>query len=99
MKGPSKARFEEIYASSSRRDAGPLSLRFLPGEGLVGIATPRSLGCIARRNRQKRRLREAFRASGPPPGFDFVLVARASIAKASFSEIQAACAECLAEAS
>lgn len=33
----------------------------LPGSGLAGIGIARAIGCHARRNRQRRRLREALR--------------------------------------
>ncbi len=89
MKGPSKARFQQIYAEGRRLDSGAVGLRFLPGEGLLGITTHRAIGSRARRNRQKRRLREAWLSVGPPEGFDVVVVGRAQVQELSFSDLQA----------
>jgi ribonuclease P protein component len=88
--GPSKARFEEIFAKG-KRASGPLArIAALPGTGLVGFATPRKLGNRPRRNRARRRFAEAIRLQ---PGLvdsrlDFVLIVSADGADAPFERIQ-----------
>jgi ribonuclease P protein component len=39
------------------------------------------------RNRAKRRLREAIRAAGLPEGYDFVVIAGATVARVPFSTL------------
>jgi ribonuclease P protein component len=55
----------------------------------IGFSVSKKLGGSVRRNRIKRRLREACRACSPvlKSGFDAVFVARSRIAGASFDEI------------
>ena len=60
----------------------------LPGTGLVGVATTKRIGCHARRNRQKRRAREAVNATGL--GFvdlDMAVLVRETADKTSFDEL------------
>lgn len=46
----------------------------MPGTGLVGIATSRDIGKAARRNRQRRRVREALRGLlKPDRTFDLIV--------------------------
>lgn len=56
----------------------------------VGIAVPGRLGSATRRNRIKRRLREASRGSAgaAPGGADVVIVPRAAAAEAAFATLQ-----------
>jgi ribonuclease P protein component len=89
VKGPSKARFQQIYSEGRRLESGSVGLRFLPGEGLLGITTHRAIGSRARRNRQKRRLREAWLSLAPPAGFDVIIVGRSQVQDLSFSDLQA----------
>ncbi len=58
----------------------------------IGVSAGRSVGNAVRRNRAKRRLREAIRPhlEALPPGWDIVLLARKRLPEAEFSEIQAA---------
>ncbi len=49
----------------------------------LGLATPKSLGPAVRRNRLRRRLREAWRMKEPRVGRDYVLVARAGLPEAA----------------
>lgn len=91
IKGPSKARFEEIFARG-KRASGPLgrvsALR--PGTGLVGIATAKKIGGKPQRNRARRRFREAVRLQSEivRPAFDFVIVVNQTGADAPFERIQ-----------
>ncbi len=70
-----------------------------PGGALVGSAVTRvgfvagkSVGSAVSRNRAKRLLREALRASAAPlaPGWDVVLIARRPLAASKLSEAKAA---------
>jgi ribonuclease P protein component len=60
LKGPSRARFEELYSTGQRANGDTYRIHALPGSGLVGIATQRKIGNTPRRNRQRRRTREAL---------------------------------------
>lgn len=61
----------------------------LPGTGLVGVATARSVGCHARRNRQKRRVREAVRVSAvAEPQFDMAFVAKQAVYTTDFQTLR-----------
>jgi ribonuclease P protein component len=58
----------------------------------LGVGASRSMGTAVRRNRAKRRLREAFRPLMPdlPGGWDLVVVARPALLEADWSALQAA---------
>jgi ribonuclease P protein component len=64
LKGPAKGRFDEVFTRGDQASSGCLRLHWLPGTGKVGVATSRSIGTHARRNRQKRRVRAALAAIG-----------------------------------
>ncbi len=60
----------------------------LPGIGLVGIATAKAIGSVPRRNRQKRRVREAFWLDpGEKHNLDWVIVVKASAVDRTFGEL------------
>lgn len=63
-----------------------------------GITVGVKLGNAVRRNRVKRKIREAYRLHEDklPIGYDFVLVARVRAVHASFSEIENALLQALA---
>jgi ribonuclease P protein component len=73
----------------------PLFVAFVlvtTGIGLrVGFVASRKVGGAVARNRAKRLLREVFRKRGPAAGvsLDMVLVARAAILDADYSEVEA----------
>lgn len=80
-----------------------MTLRVLPGTGLVGIATVRALGSQPRRNRQRRRLHEIVRlarASDLPElsAFDVVLSVRATAPEADHLTLQSEFRELWAKA-
>jgi ribonuclease P protein component len=56
----------------------------------VGFAVGAGIGNAVKRNRAKRLLREAARATCIKPGSDVVLVAKPPLAKSSFEEVRAA---------
>ncbi|MCD6290894.1 MAG: ribonuclease P protein component [Anaerolineae bacterium] len=65
-----------------------------------GFAVSRRIGSAVRRNRVKRRLREAVRSMQPQiqPGWDIVFIARPPIAEADYRQVVAACARLLRRA-
>ena len=73
--------FRAVYAAQARRNAGPLLVYALPN-GLdhprLGLAVPRRVGNAVKRNRIKRRLREALRLMQHdlPGGYDLVVNVR-----------------------
>jgi ribonuclease P protein component len=61
----------------------------LPGDGKIGFATPKKLGCHARRNRQRRRLQAAIREidrSKYPP-LDLIVIASSGIGSVGMREL------------
>lgn len=61
----------------------------LKGQGLFGVATSKAIGCHARRNRQKRRIKAAWQEIGASRQLDWICVVKPSIVEASFEEIVA----------
>lgn len=53
----------------------------------MGFAAPRALGSIARRNRQRRRLREIVRSTPIPAGFDWIVAATRAVEDATWPEL------------
>jgi ribonuclease P protein component len=80
--GRSHARGVIVLYVSKRADAGPTR---------VGFVVSRKIGGAVQRNRAKRLLREALRleSGNLPLGVDLVVVARPSIAGASYSDVAA----------
>ena len=58
----------------------------------VGLSTPRGLGGAVKRNRLRRRLREAIRVrhASIAPGWDLLVIARLEAAEASVDDLGAA---------
>lgn len=58
----------------------------------IAVAAPRSLGRAVKRNRSRRRLREAFRVAieglARAPGCDLVIVARSQAGSAAFADLK-----------
>lgn len=89
MNGPSKTRFETIFAKGRRHSGPTLRLVVLaPGTGLFGVATSKKIGEKPPRNRQKRRVREAFRlAGGVPSTVDAIVIASERVAALPFETL------------
>lgn len=73
--------FEAVYAGKTRESRGPLTVYALPNDleyPRLGMSVGRKVGTAVRRNRIRRRLREAFRLMQHdfPRGYDLVAVVR-----------------------
>lgn len=89
------AQFKRVRAAGRSWAMPLLVLYALPNEeGVtrVGFSVGKRIGNAVARNRNKRLLREAVRLrfSSVKQGYDLILIARAPIATASFSEVAAA---------
>lgn len=87
--------FRRVYREGSRRSTPLLVLHARPnGLGAVrlGLAVGRRFGRAVRRNRLRRRLREAVRADylRITTGVDLVLVPREAAARAMYRDLRAA---------
>lgn len=96
--------FERVFSNGSKVNGAYCSLRYLTGSGRIGIAVSRKLAqrnssgtdrpdstaraSNVRRNRVRRRFREAIRLSTVDwSAFDIVVVAKASSEDASFDSL------------
>ncbi len=95
--------FRRVYREGARRSTALLVLHVRPN-GLavvrLGVAVARRLGRAVRRNRLRRRLREAVRAHARRigAGADLVVVARDAAVKATYDDLYVAVATALSAA-
>ena len=86
-----KNQYEAVYHNGNYRAGKELVIRILPN-GLdisrYGITVSRHVGKAVVRNRIKRRFREILRKIKLQPGFDIVIIARASAARADYSKMK-----------
>ena len=90
VKGPSKARFEQIFKDGKRVSGGLCRIIALPGNGLVGLATSRNIGSKPRRNKLKRRFREALRSQKEiiDSSLDYILMLLPSAEPSTYTAIR-----------
>jgi ribonuclease P protein component len=83
--------YEAVYHNGKYQAGKELVFRILPN-GLdisrYGIVVSRNVGKAVVRNKVKRRLREILRKITLRPGFDVVVIARASASEAKYSEMK-----------
>ncbi|MFM9872605.1 MAG: ribonuclease P protein component [Fimbriimonadaceae bacterium] len=88
MKGPSPGRFQQIFSEGDRANSPNLTMYVLSGSGAIGVTTSRKIGCRARRNRVRRRVREIARIQESRLAkWDSVIVAKASADHAKFETV------------
>lgn len=85
--------FRRVLENGHRKKLENIVICALPNQGgttRVGISVARKVGGSVRRNRIKRRIREAVRknASFLPPGVDMVIIAGRSCYDAVFNSIE-----------
>ena len=85
-----KRDFERVYARGRRARRDGLTVWVAPsdpgGSARLGLAVPGRAGNAVVRNRIRRRIRHAFRATGPT-GIDVVVRADAEAASRNFQEL------------
>ncbi len=95
--------FQRVYREGQSWATPLLVVRASPNglpHSRIGFTTSKRIGSAVVRNRVKRRLREAVRATlpQPAPGWDVVLVAREASRNATFAQISQALRQGLAQA-
>jgi ribonuclease P protein component len=90
VKGPRKGRFETIFRDGKRVSGDLCRLYAYPGQGKIGVSTAKKIGSHARRNRVKRRFREAIRTQPDmlDRRLDYVVVVNAGSADAPFEPVK-----------
>ncbi len=88
-KGPTKRQFESVFQNGIVHSNALFRVLMGDGNGKVGIAVSKKIGSHARRNYQKRRVREILRISDIDsfPNADCVVVIKASAISADFSQM------------
>jgi len=84
------ADFQTVFQRGSRHERGSFVVLWRPAKGRrVGFAVSRQLRGAARRNRARRRIREAYRQvrEQMAPDLEMVVVARPSAATRPFPEL------------
>ena len=84
---------QAVFQAGRREERRAFVLLWVPrrGSGRAGFAVSRQVRGAVRRNRARRRLREAYRTLRPrrASGIDAVFVARAGTLQASIADLQA----------
>ena len=90
IKGPTKKRFETIFSLGKKAKGDVARIIAYPGTGLIGIAVSKKIGSHPRRNKLKRRFRDAIfhRRDLPSREFDFVVIVNAVAASVTFERIE-----------
>jgi len=90
VKGPTKQRFESIFTLGIRVKGECSRIIAYPGSGLVGIAVSKKVGSRPRRNKLKRRFRDAIlcRRNQIDRRLDYVLIVNAEAAESPFDRVE-----------
>ena len=88
--GLSKTRFESVFKNGKRVSTPNLKLTADRGQGRVGIATAKKIGCHARRNWVKRRIRESISSleSELRTDLDYILIATPNVVSMEFTAVR-----------
>ncbi len=84
-------RFDAVFREGTRVRQGGITIIAAPrepGPPRVGLVASRRVGGAVTRNRAKRRLRAVLDRGALNEGFDYVLVASASVASTSFDVLE-----------
>jgi ribonuclease P protein component len=82
--------FRRVLDDGARRRIGGIVVVGSPGRAgppRVGLVVSRSCGSAVARNRIKRRLRSAARATELEPGIDYVIIANRQVADAPYEQL------------
>ncbi len=82
--------FRRVLDEGARRRIGGIVVVDSPGPAgppRVGLVVSRSCGSAVERNRIKRRLRSAARATELKPGIDYVIIAKRQVADAPYEQL------------
>lgn len=90
LSAPSKAEFEKIFSAGKSINSLYFRLIFAPGTQKVGIATSKSIGCHAKRNRIKRKVKVIvqYHQQLVDANTDWVIVAKAAAAPVGFHQLE-----------
>lgn len=93
--GLSKARFDEVFKLGKRVSTAHFRLTTDQGIGRLGIATAKKIGCHARRNWVKRRIRESIYSLESPlaPHLDYIVIATPNVVNMEFAAMAVELAE------
>jgi ribonuclease P protein component len=85
--------FQRVVERGERKTLNTVTVYMLPTrseETRIGISISKRIGNSVKRNKLKRRVREAIKENAPllPAGMDIVIVARRGPSEASFQEIE-----------
>ncbi|HVT11631.1 MAG TPA: ribonuclease P protein component [Fimbriimonadaceae bacterium] len=90
MNGPSKRRFDEIFTEGKRVQGKFCRISALPGNGKLGFATTKKIGCHARRNQVRRRFQAALQEIEftPNPPLDLIVIIGMGALGVEFAEVK-----------
>ncbi|MBC8065111.1 MAG: ribonuclease P protein component [Chlorobia bacterium] len=88
--GLSKTKFEAVFKGGKRVSTSNFRLTADKGEGRVGVATSKKIGCHARRNWVKRRIRESIYSfeSSLRTDLDYIVIATPNVLTMDFVAIR-----------